>query len=159
MRRRPFEANYAGAIYGTILSMAVVTTVSKDPQLGALAIAGWTAATAFVFFLAHTYADIVAEGFARPREAKDVARKAVHKQWPLMQGSLIPAAAMLLAPLGLVSENSATYVAVLTGVVVLFVAGVLIGSRQNLTWGRRITIGLINAAIGFLIVALKIFVH
>jgi len=159
MSNRPFETNYAGAIYGTILSMAVVTTVSKDPELGALAIAGWTAATAFVFFLAHTYADVVAAGFARPREAKEVAINAIRKEWPMVQGSLIPAAAMLLAPIGLISENSATYVAVLTGVVVLFAAGVAIGSRQNLSWGRRITIGLINAAIGFLIVALKIFVH
>lgn len=159
MRNRPFETNYAGAIYGTILSMAVVTTVSRDPDLGAVAIAGWTAATAFVFFLAHTYADIVAAGFARPGEAKQVARDAVRKEWPLVQGSLIPAAAMLLTPLGLVSEDVATYVAVLTGVVVLFVAGILIGTRENLSWGRRIIIGVINAAIGFLIVALKIFVH
>ncbi|MGA7397154.1 MAG: hypothetical protein WBW62_06865 [Solirubrobacterales bacterium] len=158
-RHKPFETNYAGAIYGTILSMSVVTTVSKDPELGAVAIAGWTAATAFVFFLAHAYADIVAAGFARPREAKTVAREAMRKEWPLVQGSLIPAAAMLLAPIGLVSEDTATYVAVLTGVVVLFVAGISIGTRQKLRWSRRLMIGAINAAIGFLIVALKIFVH
>ncbi|HTU14526.1 MAG TPA: hypothetical protein VMF31_04955 [Solirubrobacterales bacterium] len=159
MRRRPFQTNYAGAIYGTILSMAVITTASKDPSIGPIMIAGWAAATAIVFFIAHVYADIVAAGFARPSEAKDLAKSAVRKEWPMVQGSLIPAAAMLLAPLGVVSTEKATYVAMYVGVVVLFLAGLFIGSRENLGWMRMLTIGAINAFIGLLIVLLKIFVH
>jgi hypothetical protein len=159
MNKKPFETNYAGAIYGTILSMAVISTASKDPSIGTVMIAVWAAATAFVFFLAHVYADIVAAGFARPSEARELARSTVRKQWPLVQGSLIPAAAMLLAPLGIVSDENATYAAVYVGVVVLFLAGLLIGARENLGWIRMLTIGVINAFIGMLIVGLKIFVH
>ena len=159
MDRRPFETNYAGAIYGTILSMAVISTVSKDPSLGPVAIAGWAAATTFVFFLAHVYADIVASGFARPAEAKNLLRSVARKQWPMVQGALIPAAAMLLAPLGVVSEENATYVAVYVGVIMLFFAGLAIGGREQLGWIRMVTIGTINASIGLLIVGLKIFVY
>jgi hypothetical protein len=159
MRTRPLEINYAGAIYGTILSMAVISTASKDPALGPLEIAGWAAATALVFWIAHVYATFVTAGFARPSEAKEVLKQAMKREWPLVQGSLIPAAAMLLAPLGLVSTESATYVAVWVGVLVLFVSGLAIGSREDLTWRRRLTIGVINALIGMLIVSLKIFVH
>ncbi len=159
MNKRPFETNYAGAIYGTILSMAVISTASKDPSIGPVMIAVWAAATALVFFLAHVYADIVAAGFARPSEARDLARSAARKQWPLVQGALIPAAAMLLAPLGIVSEENATYAAVYVGVVVLFLAGLFIGARENLGWARMLTIGVVNAFIGVLIVLLKIFVH
>ena len=52
---RPVETNYAGAIYGTILSMAVISASSKDPELGPVAVAGWAVGTAFVFFIAHVY--------------------------------------------------------------------------------------------------------
>ncbi|MGK2955710.1 MAG: hypothetical protein ACSLFI_08595 [Solirubrobacterales bacterium] len=159
MRTRPLETNYAGAIYGTILSMAVISTASKDESLGPMAIAGWAAATALVFWIAHVYATFVAAGFARPSDAKEILLLAMKREWPLVQGSLIPAAAMLLAPLGLVSTESATYVAVWVGVGVLFIAGVAMGTREDLTWGRRLTIGVINALIGLLIVSLKIFVH
>ncbi|MDQ2700587.1 MAG: hypothetical protein M3Y23_04585 [Actinomycetota bacterium] len=159
MKRKPFETNYAGAIYGTILSMAVISTASKDPDAGPIMIACWAAATAIVFWLAHVYSKIVAAGFARPSEATGLARRALREEWPLVQGSLIPAGAMLLAPLGLVDADNATYVAVWVGVAVLFVAGIVVGTREELSWSRRLTIGLINAAIGSLIVALKIFVH
>lgn len=159
MDRRPFETNYGGAIYGTILSMAVISTLSKDDSLGPVAIAVWTAATAFVFFLAHVYADIVGAGFARPSEAKDLVRTTARHQWPLVQGSLIPVAAMFLAPLGIVSDENVTYVAVYVGVLALFLAGIVIGGRERLGWGRMLIIGSINASIGMLIVGLKIFVH
>lgn len=159
MKSRPFETNYAGAIYGTIVSMAVISTASKDPTLGGIEIAGWAAATAVVFWIAHVYATIVAAGFARPAEAGHLLREAMVKEWPLVQGSLIPAAAMLLAPLGLVSTESATYVAVGVGVMILFIAGLAMGTREDLNWGHRLIIGAINASIGVLIVLLKIFVH
>ena len=51
----PLDTNYAGAIYGTILSMAVISASSKDPELGPVAIGGWAVATALVFFLAHVH--------------------------------------------------------------------------------------------------------
>lgn len=159
MRTRPLETNYAGAIYGTILSMAVISTASKDPTLGPMEIAGWAAATALVFWIAHVYATFVAAGFARPSESTQLLKQAMTREWPLVQGSLIPAAAMLLTPLGLVSTENATYVAVWVGVVLLFGDGLAMGTREDLRWGRRLTIGAINALIGSLIVALKIFVH
>jgi hypothetical protein len=159
MSHKPFEANYAGAIYGTILSMAVISTASKDADLGPVAIAAWAAATGLVFWIAHVYANFVAAGFARPGEARTVLRATMKREWPLAQGSFIPAAALLLAPLGLVDTESATYVAVGVGVALLFAAGLAIGTREDLTWGRRLTIAAINASIGILIVLLKIFVH
>jgi len=159
MSHQPFETNYAGAIYGTMLSMAVISTLSKDDSIGPVMIAVWAVATAFVFFLAHVYADIVAAGIARPSQAKSLARSVSARQWPMVQGALIPAAAMLLAPLGLVADDNASYVAVYVGVVVLFFAGLLVGSREDLGWVRMLTIGTINAFIGVLIVLLKIFVH
>nr|HNH87225.1 glycosyltransferase [Solirubrobacterales bacterium] len=69
---RDSDTNYAGAIYGTIVSMAVIATSAKDPSLGPVLIAFWAAVTALIFWLAHVYADIVAEGYARFRDAGQV---------------------------------------------------------------------------------------
>ena len=151
--------NYAGAVYGTILSMAVIAASSKDPELGPVAIAGWAGATAFVFFLAHVYSAIVAVGIARPMKALGLLRKEARSEWPMVQGAVVPAAVMLLAPIGLLPEDDASFYAIWTGVAVLFAAGLVIGHKEKLGWGRSIIIASINAAIGLLIVALKVLVH
>ena len=155
----PLETNYAGAIYGTILSMAVISASSKDPELGPVEVALWAVATALVFFLAHVYSSIVAAGFARPLPAMSLIRSESRKEWPMVQGALMPAAAMMLAPLGFVSEEDASYIAVWTGVLMLVGAGLVIGRKEQLGIGRSAIIGSVNGAIGLLIVALKVFVH
>ena len=64
--RHSDKANLAGAIYGTIVSMTVVATASKDVSLGPIEIAAWAAITGIVFWLVHVYADIVAAGYSTP---------------------------------------------------------------------------------------------
>lgn len=153
------ETNYAGAIYGTIVSMAVIATSAKDPSLGPVLIAFWAAVTALIFWLAHVYADIVAQGYTRPRQAGAVARHALRREWPLVQGAMIPSAAMLLTVVTPMNTDSATWVAMGAGVVVLFATGLLIGARDDMSWRRRIVIGTINASFGMVIVGLKVWVH
>jgi len=151
--------NYGGAIYGTIISMAVISASSKDPELGPVAVAGWAVGTAFVFLIAHVYSTIVAAGFVRPIKATDLIREEIRSEWPMVQGALVPAAVMLLAPLGLVADDQVSYVAVWTGVAMLFSTGLVIGRKHSLGWTRALVIGSVNAAIGLVIVALKVFVH
>jgi hypothetical protein len=155
----PLEINYASAIYGTILSMAVISTTSKDPGISAWAVAAWAVATALVFFIAHVYSTVVAAGFARPAKAMSLVKRESRQEWPLVQGALGPAAVLLLAPLGVIPEDDASYYAVWAGVAMLFGTGLVIGKKEKLGWGRSVIIASINAAIGLLIVGLKIFVH
>lgn len=153
------QTNYAGAIYGTIVSMTVVATASKDPGLGPVAIGIWAAVTGLVFWIVHVYADTVAAGYSNFQEARSHARRALRNQWPIVQGAMIPAVAMLAAPLGIVDEENVSYFAVVAGIFTLFAAGLVIGTRNRRHWGRRILIGLVNAAFGLVILALKVFVH
>lgn len=157
--REAVQPNLAGAIYGTIVSMTVVATASKDIGLSPIEISAWAAATGIVFWLVHVYADIVAAGYSTLREAVAHGRSALRTEWPIVQGAMIPALAMLAAPLGLVDEEDAGFFAVSAGIVVLFATGLLIGSRSNRSWGRRLLIGAINAVFGLIILGLKIFVH
>ncbi|MCB0861932.1 MAG: hypothetical protein KDB66_01820 [Solirubrobacterales bacterium] len=157
--RKDDETNYAGAIYGTIVSMAVIATSAKDPSLGPVLIAFWAAATAVIFWIAHVYADIVAEGYTRFRDAGQVATTALRREWPLVQGALLPSAAMLLTVVTPLSTDSATWVAMGAGLVVLFATGLLIGTRDQMSWPRRLLIGCVNASFGLIIVGLKVWVH
>ncbi len=157
--RRPFKANYAGAIYGTILSMAVIAGLSTDKSIRPLPMAIWASVTAIVFWLAHVYSRYVTSGDVYTRESLGRLRDAMRQDWPLVQGSLAPALALLLAPLGLVSDNAASYVAIGVGVAILFAAGLLVGRNRSLGFGRTLLTGSINGLIGLTIVALKVFVH
>jgi len=153
------SANYAGAIYGTIIAMSVIATASKDPSLGTLEIAGWAAITGVVFWLVHVYADIVAAGFATTREAVDHLTGALRSEFPIVVGALIPALAMAVFPIFTINDENASYWAVGGGIVMLFATGFFIGKRNHRSIGRRILIGLVNALFGAMILALKIFVH
>lgn len=157
--KRPFKTNYAGAIYGTILSMAVIAGISVDAEVRPGIIAVWAAVTAIVFWIAHVYSHYVTSDRVYTAGSMRYLREAMRNDWPMVQGSLIPAAALLLATLGLVSDSDATYYAVGTGVLVLFGAGLLVGRRQRLGIRRAVLTGSVNATIGLAIVALKVFVH
>lgn len=157
--RRKSDTNYAGAIYGTIISMTVVATASKDPNLAPLEIAAWAAVTGIVFWLVHVYADIVAAGYSTFREAIGHAQGAFRNEWPIVQGAMIPALAMAVAPLLAINDENASWWAVGAGIVTLFTTGLFIGSRDNRTWSRRFFIGAINALFGLIILGLKIIVH
>lgn len=156
---RPFKTNYAGAIYGTILSMAVIAGLSVDAEIRPAVIAIWAGVTALVFWIAHVYSHYVTSDRVYTAGSMSYLREAMRYDWPLVQGALIPAAALLLAPLAGFSDGDSTYVAVGIGVLVLFGAGLLVGRRQQLGVGRALLTGSINAAIGLAIVALKVFVH
>jgi len=151
--------NYAGAIYGTIISMSVIATASKDPALGNLEIATWAAVTGIVFWLVHAYADIVVAGFATTREALGHARGALRAQWPIVQGAMIPAIALAIVPLLIPDDENASYWAIGVGIAMLFATGIFIGSRSRRSLGRRIIVGIVNALFGAMILGLKIFIH
>ncbi len=153
------QPNIAGAIYGTILSTAVIATLSEDASLGPIQVAAWTAATAVVFWLAHAYSRIVAAGISRPRGAKHFALNALREEWPMVQGAFLPILPLFLAPLGLVSEETAENIAIADGIAVLFVVGLIVGRKERMGLGSSLIVATINALFGLVIVGLKIFVH
>lgn len=151
--------NYAGAMYGAIVAMSVIVTTSYDTDLDSGRIAFWTVLTTSVFWLAHVYMRVVAAGFARPRKSFGVARRAMKFEWPMVQAALIPAAVLMLGSLNVVSYDNSIDLALWAGVAVLFGSGILVGKRDGLDTRKCIIVGVINAMIGLLIVAMKIFIH
>jgi hypothetical protein len=152
--------NAARAIYGTILATALIAAYTEDPGSDPGQIAAAVFATTLVFWLAHGYAEAVARG-ASPDSAGPVATfvAGMKREWPLMAGAMIPAVPLLLAPLGLLSDDAAEDLALITGIGVLTVWG------SAATWRRRrgiVAVALSAAAsafFGLVIVGLKAFVH
>lgn len=139
--------------------MTVIATASKDPGLSNVEIAAWAAVTGLVFWLVHVYADIVAAGYSTAREAVRHARGAFRNQWPIVQGAMIPALALVIAPLFAINDDNASYWAVGAGIVMLFATGLFIGAREGRSFGRRLAVGVVNAIFGLVILGLKIFIH
>jgi len=151
--------NPARAIYGTILSTALIAAYSEDAGSDPIQIAGAVTAAALVFWLAHGYAEALARGVESEEGALASFSTALRREWPLVQGALPPIAPLLLSPLGLLSEDNAETLALITGIGLLTLWGTAIA------WKRRpgligLALGAASSAFfGLVIVGLKAFVH
>jgi hypothetical protein len=155
------HANPARAIYGTILVMAVITALSHDDTVTAGELVAGVLATTFVFWIAHVYAEVLGrrvEGGAGRPTLGNVA-VAARGEWPLVEASLLPVLALLLAVVGVVKTDTAVTIAIAIGVAELFGYGILAGRRLQLSRGGVIAVGVVNGALGLVIVLLKVLVH
>jgi hypothetical protein len=153
-------ANLARTIYGTILSTALISAYSEYPNADPGQIAIAVVFTSAIFWLAHAYSDALAQEAERGEGSPlATARQSLVGEWPLMLGSLPPAAPLLLAPLGLVSDYTAENLAIASGIALVAGWGFVIARRRRLgPVGSLITIAA-SASFGLVIVGLKAYVH
>jgi hypothetical protein len=154
--RKP--AKLARAIYGTILVTAVVAALSEDEDADPLEIALAVLVTTLVFWLAHVYASMLANAVGGRVTFAD-ARELALEEWPLVQSAALPIAALLLAPVGVVSDYTAESLAIGVGLATLFLWGLLFGHRQGLAPFGLLLVATVNLAFGAAIVALKTAFH
>ncbi len=150
----------APAIYGTILSTALIAAYSEDASSDPWQIAVAVLVAALVFWLAHAYADVLARGLAlRERASFSRARSELARESPMVTGAILPILPLLLAPLGVLSNYAAENAAIITGVGLLGIVGIAIAWRRGE--------GLVGIAFsatgcvlfGVVVVALKAIVH
>ena len=157
-RWRIFAPDTAGAIYGTILAMAVIAGAAVDPGHGrALRLA---VATLLVFWLAHVYAQSLAhhlQGQNRPSWA--AVRAAMAEERPLVEGPVPLLALVALGELGLLEQHRAVRLALWLGVTELVAWGVFYARRQRWSWLAALVAGAVNGLFGLLIVVLEVLVH
>jgi hypothetical protein len=152
--------NLAGAVYGTLLATAVVATLSEDPAAGSFEIIETLALTAVVFGLAHAYATLLAGGAAgRHGVGPGEVRAAFAHELPFVISFLPLGAALVLHPIGVLSDGAAESAAFVTGLVMLAAAGGAIGWQQRAGIIGIVATGLLSVALGFGIITLKAIVH
>ena len=115
----------AGTVYGTIVVMATVTAGSEGGQTDALRLAVVVGVTVVVLWIAHVYSHALGESLERGRrldraEVVDVAGR----ELGIPAAAVAPIAALVLAALGLLGEQTAVWLALGLGMATLAVQGV-----------------------------------
>jgi hypothetical protein len=152
------ERHYAGALYGTILVMALLAVEPENDP--AAEVAATVAATMAVFWLAHVYAHSVAARLSSGRRLSwSHVREVLSHEWPMLQSALPALAALVLAAVGLFGTSTAITIGLSLGILELFGWGIYLGRRQGLGLGRAILVGVIDGSFGLALVALEALVH
>jgi hypothetical protein len=157
-RWQVFAPDTAGAIYGTIVAMAVIAGTATDPGHGK---ALWlTVATLSVFWLAHVYAQTLSHHIKGAKRLEWPAVKAAMvEERPLLEGPVPMLLVLVLGELHVLEGRTAIRLALWIGVGELVTWGLLYARRQRWGWPAAITAGTVNGLLGLAIVLLEVVVH
>src|SRR5262245_9460258 len=128
-RRSP---NLVATIEGTIVATAVVATTDASDS-GSPARAFWILlATGTFVWIAHVYADLLASRIkGHHRMRRDDVADVLHREWPLLQASLLLAVPLALGALGILDREAALDLSMAVGVAALFGWGVVFSRREG----------------------------
>lgn len=151
-------ANPSRAIYGTIVATALIAATSAyDNNPGHIARA--TIATLLVFWLAHAYSQVLEHGLRHRRFHRSVIRDALSEEFALVEGPALAIVLLVLGALGWIGGGLAIDLALANGVVQLMVWGTAVGRRFDRSWPVAVAVGLLNAAVGGVVILLKALLH
>ena len=146
----------SSAIYGSLLATVLVAAQARGDasvtRVGLVVFVG-----VFVFWLTDVWAGIVGLRVRGPitrAEVLEVARE----ESPMLLAALPPVIALAVAPLGLATVDEALNLALAVAVVQLFVWGLAVGLAVGRGWATAIGVGLVDLALGLVIVGLKLAV-
>ncbi|MFD0689072.1 hypothetical protein [Actinomadura fibrosa] len=151
------RADYAGAVYGSLLAASVVVGASPrhDPS-PAGALAGLLLATGCVFWLAHLYASLAGDRQRNVRLSWMEVRSVGRREWPLAQAAVPPAAAAACCLVLGLSDAAASWTALLVALGGQVGWAVVAGTRSDAAAYLIVTSAVVNLLLGLLIVALKV---
>lgn len=151
--------DYTAAIYGTIVVASVIAALGHE-SVAAGTVVGSVVSTALVFWLAHIWAAgtserVTAGGHLSRRRAAEIAAH----EWPMVESAALPLVPLVLAALGLFSDDLGVDLALAVAVVQLALWGLVVGRRTYDRWPAALLSGAVHGAFGVLLVLLKALVH
>jgi hypothetical protein len=150
-------ARLGGFVYGTIVVLSVLVAGARAYPHSAGRIAGLVLASSVVFWVAHVYAHGISESITDDERLSvaDLRRIARHEA-SIVEASLPPLVALLLGALGVVSTQSAVWLAFALGLLELFVEGIVVARVERLAALGTVAVVAANLALGLALVALKL---
>ena len=153
-------ANLARAIYGYILATSLVAAFSEDDDYSTTEVAVSVFVTGLVFWLAHVYASLLGERYVAGRRlTRSEIGAEFYAEWPLVQAFIPSIAVLLLGTIGLLSDDTAVWLAIAVGLAALLLWSLEIGRRERLSPLELAAMGLVNGLFGAAVVVLKVVVH
>lgn len=151
------RADYAGAVYGSLLAASVVVGASpRQEPVPAPTLVALLLATGLVFWLAHVYARLAGDRQYGLRTNWPEIRSVGRREWPLAQAAVPPAAAAFACWAAGLSDGAASWTALL--VALGGQVGWTVAAGRRVDAGVRLIVvsGAVNLVLGLLIVALKV---
>jgi hypothetical protein len=148
------------SIYGTVLSLALITAYTAEEDLDLLLVALAVVVTNGVFWLAHAHADLLARRYfaGRPLTRAEIGEQ-LREAFPMVQASLPPVLGLVAGGVGLLDDDAAVYVALGIGVAELAGWGIATGRKDQLGALRTGALIGLNVGLGLTMVALKLLIH
>ncbi|MDX3094807.1 hypothetical protein PV417_09610 [Streptomyces sp. ME19-03-3] len=152
----PDRANYTGAVYGSLLAASVVAGAGSAGPYPRLELVLLLVCTGLVFWAAHVYAGFVGDRLRRGRITWPELRQVCVREWPIVQTTLLPAAAVAVSPLLGLGLEGAAWLALVVAVVqqVGWASAAVIRVRAS-PWAV-VSVGAVNLVLGLVIVAAKV---
>jgi hypothetical protein len=150
-------ARLAGFIYGTIVALAVVVAGARAYPHEAGHIAALVAVTAVALWVAHVYAHGLGHAVAQDEhltfaELQHIARR----EGSIVEAALPPVVALLLGAIGLLSTQTAVWIAFGLGLAVLAAQGIRFARIEHLGPLGTLLVVAANISLGALLIALKL---
>jgi hypothetical protein len=157
-RRPAIGERLAGFIYGTIVVLAVLVAGVRAFPDDAGRISAMVLVTSVVLWVAHVYAHALAHSVAHDeRVSLAELRLIARREGSVVEAAVPPLAALLLGVFGVVSTNTAVWLAVGAGLVVLAAQGVVFARVERLRWPAMLLVVAANVGLGLALAALKVF--
>lgn len=150
-------ARLGGFVYGTIVVLSVLVAGVRAFPDSAGRIAALVVGTSLVFWVAHVYAHGISASITDD-ERLSVAglRRIARHEASIVEAALPPLVALLLGALGVLSTQTAVWVAFALGLLVLLVEGIVVARVERLGALGTIAVVAANLALGLALVALKL---
>jgi hypothetical protein len=156
---RRVAANPAGAISGIIIATAVIATAASDEPLHAGTVLETTIWTVAVFWLAHVYADVIAERGTDRRPLRTILGAAMANELATVEAPGPSILFLVFGAVGVLGEELAITLALWAGVAQLAVWGAATARSRGRSWPGTIGLAAADASFGLLIIGLKSVVH
>ena len=157
-RRARLDTNPSEAIYGTLAATAIVAAESGGTPDPARLV--WsTMLTLLVFWVAHVYTNVLEHRLVHRHGGIRTVREIAVRELPIVEAPVPVVVVLVLGAAGLLDPRFATNLALGTGIVQLFLWGLASGRGSGRSWPASVGTGLVDAALGLVVVGLKVLVH
>lgn len=157
--RREQGERLGGYIYGEIVVLATIVAGAQAYRHGAGHIAALVLITTVVFWLAHVYADALADSIRKGQHLTwTELREIAGRESSIIEAAFTPVLLLVLGSIGVFSVHLAIWLAFIAGLAVLVTEGFVFARAEKLGAVGTIVIVGANLAMGLLLVGLKLWV-
>jgi hypothetical protein len=146
----------SSAVYGAVITLAVIGAWYADETSGALETLLSVAATLTVFWIAHSYAHVAGEGLAAEGGVGKSILAALRHDWPIVQSGLLPVVMLALGGLDLMGERPSMVAAMTAAALLLAFFAAAMARTGGRSWLQSLALAALLTVLGGLVAALEI---